>query len=151
MNKWLGLSYSLANYERKHIYLFNVMLGLRYKITFYNKTYKSLHLKCSCGLVSLEVITNSEHKRKTICKNIKRLSLANEYKSIFYNFMDDIVFKQVSDNLYNNLLMDIFALFLLMDTWFAYRNFLDVDDLFHYDNLCTFCEDVLLLCYRELF
>ena len=112
MNKLMDLFYSLANCEHRHICLFNVRLNSKYRIMFYSKTYKSLNLQCNYESTWLEFIINNEHMHKIICMDILKLNWANEYKNIFYSFVDDIAFIQVNGNQYSYLHRGIFVLFL---------------------------------------
>jgi len=71
-NKQMDPADNLANYEHIHTYLFHVLLGLGYRIPFYNKTYKSLHLQYSCGSILPVFTPHNEHRHKIICKDIQR-------------------------------------------------------------------------------
>ena len=62
----MDLVYNLANYVHIHIYLFNVMLSLIYKIMSYNKTCKSPHLRNSYESVLLEFIIHNVHMHRII-------------------------------------------------------------------------------------
>ncbi len=72
MNKQTDLYDNLANYVHIHTCLFHALSSLGYKIPFYNKTYRSPHLRDNCESVSPVFTPRSGHMHKIICKDIQR-------------------------------------------------------------------------------
>lgn len=127
-----------ASCGRIHTYLFHARSGSEYKTKFCSKTCKSPHPKCNCGLVWRGFTISSGHRRKIICKGIKKSSWASVCKNISCNFADDTVFQQANVHPNSCLLRGISVPSQHTHTSFLSKNYPLFYDPFRYGSSCTF-------------